>query len=199
MLQRFGLRNFKAFRQQSFDLAPITVFVGRNGTGKSSVLQALALLKQSSKAGKQVYSAVDRSPVLVDLGEFSDVVHKGDRSVALGLQLEAKLMSLGRIPWPAERWKVLGGIPIVLEYGNNLRGDEMPDETVRVQPAQGSSYLASNRTGVSAVQDDISNAVVTIKPSFRGFGAEYHPSGVRFVNWVVPRQPQDSSWNLQKN
>ena len=51
MLQRFELRNFKAFRQQSFDLAPITVFVGRNGTGKSSVLQALAFLKQSSVAG----------------------------------------------------------------------------------------------------------------------------------------------------
>ena len=112
MLQRLGLRNFKAFRQQSFDLAPITVFVGRNGTGKSSVLQALAFLKQSSKAGKQVYSAVEGWPVLVDLGEFSDVVHKGDSSVAIGLQLEAELTSLGRLPWPADPWKVLGGVPI---------------------------------------------------------------------------------------
>ena len=51
MLQKLELRNFKGFRQQSFDLAPITVLVGRNGTGKSSVLQALAFLKQSSVAG----------------------------------------------------------------------------------------------------------------------------------------------------
>ena len=176
MLQRLGLRNFKAFRQQSFDLAPITVFVGRNGTGKSSVLQALAFLKQSSKAGKQVYSAVEGWPVLVDLGEFSDVVHKGDSSVAIGLQLEAELTSLGRLPWPADPWKILGEMPIALEYSNNLRGTDIPGETVRVQPSQGSSYLASNRTSVTASQDVISSALVTIKPSFRGFGAEYRPS-----------------------
>ena len=176
MLQRFGLRNFKAFRQQSFDLAPTTVLVGRNGTGKSTVLQALAFLKQSSQAGQQVYSAVDGLPVLTELGGFHEVVHKGDSSVGMGLQLEAKLTSLGRIPWPAGRWKILGGIPILLEYSNNLRGGEIPDETVRVQPSQGDSYLASNRSGVTASQDAISSAVTSIRPSFRGFEAKYRPS-----------------------
>ena len=62
MLLKFGLRNFKAFRDQSFDLAPITVFVGRNGAGKSSVLQALAFLKQSSLAGEATYAARDGAP-----------------------------------------------------------------------------------------------------------------------------------------
>ena len=78
MITRLGLRNFKGFREQSFDLAPITVFVGRNGTGKSSVLQALAFLKQSSIGGAGWCTRPANSPRAGRLGEFRDVVHMGD-------------------------------------------------------------------------------------------------------------------------
>ena len=45
------LKNFKCFREVEVNPRRITVFVGPNGTGKSSVLQALALLKQSVGSG----------------------------------------------------------------------------------------------------------------------------------------------------
>ena len=47
MITNIALENFKCFRH--LDIAPklITVFIGPNGTGKSGVLQALMLLKQS--------------------------------------------------------------------------------------------------------------------------------------------------------
>ena len=47
MITNITLQNFKCFRQISVDPKLITVFVGPNGTGKSGVLQALLLLKQS--------------------------------------------------------------------------------------------------------------------------------------------------------
>ncbi len=47
MITNITLRNFKCFRRISVDAKLITVFIGQNGTGKSGVLQALILLKQS--------------------------------------------------------------------------------------------------------------------------------------------------------
>ncbi len=47
MITNITLQNFKCFRCISVDPKLITVFIGPNGTGKSGVLQALLLLKQS--------------------------------------------------------------------------------------------------------------------------------------------------------
>ena len=48
VITNITLENFKCFREVEFNPRRITVFVGPNGTGKFSVLQALALLKQSA-------------------------------------------------------------------------------------------------------------------------------------------------------
>ena len=47
MITNIYLKNFKCFREISVDPKLITVFIGQNGTGKSGVLQAILLLKQS--------------------------------------------------------------------------------------------------------------------------------------------------------
>ena len=47
MITNITLHNFKCFPHISVDSKLITVFIGPNGTGKSGVLQALLLLKQS--------------------------------------------------------------------------------------------------------------------------------------------------------
>ena len=47
MLEMLNLRNFKAFKAQEIPLRPLTLLTGLNGMGKSSVLQALLLLRQS--------------------------------------------------------------------------------------------------------------------------------------------------------
>jgi predicted ATPase len=46
-LKRFSVENFKAFRKSTLDLAPLTVLIGENSSGKSSILQALLLIKQT--------------------------------------------------------------------------------------------------------------------------------------------------------
>lgn len=47
MITNITLENFKCFRHVSINPKLLTVLIGPNGTGKSSVLQALLLLKQS--------------------------------------------------------------------------------------------------------------------------------------------------------
>ena len=181
MLLKLGLRNFKAFRDQSFDLAPITVFVGRNGTGKSSALQALAFLKQSSLAGEAVYTGREGTPVLADLGSFTEVVRGGDTALPVEITLEARLDSLGPTPWPAitqqprymtREWKgTVGEYPIALDYRCGLQGDSSPDETVGVQPRGASRVQAPADT--ASAEESADAPLREIRPnrlrSFRGF------------------------------
>ena len=83
MLTRLGLRNFKAFgdEMQYADLAPITLIYGPNSGGKSSIIQALMLLKQSSRA-TDVFDVMELVPRGddVDLGSIEAFIHNHDTS-----------------------------------------------------------------------------------------------------------------------
>lgn len=82
-LKRLSLKRFKAFAKADLELAPITILVGINSSGKSSLLQPLLLLKQT-------FDSLDNtSPLilngsLIDLGTFSDIAynHKLNSSLA---------------------------------------------------------------------------------------------------------------------
>ena len=178
MLQKLELRNFKGFRQQSFDLAPITVLVGRNGTGKSSVLQALAFLKQSSLAERAVYSANEGVPALTDVGSFADVVHMGDSALPIELKLRAQLESLGPVPWPSLGWSNVGDLPLVLDYRCGLQMGRVPKEEIAVQPSGGFSYSASGQRQVHELANG-ATVGTEIGPPFIGFSVTVSSSDER--------------------
>ncbi|HXB23581.1 MAG TPA: AAA family ATPase [Gemmatimonadaceae bacterium] len=52
MLKSLSLENFKRFQKVAVDLAPFTVLMGENGSGKTSLLQAIAL-------GLRIFSSTD--------------------------------------------------------------------------------------------------------------------------------------------
>lgn len=54
MITSITLENFKCFRKVEVNPKLVTLFIGPNGTGKSGVLQALLLLKQSKDAGQRL-------------------------------------------------------------------------------------------------------------------------------------------------
>jgi predicted ATPase len=72
MLESIELHNFKSARDLYVRLAPLTVLTGLNGSGKSTVLQALALLKQSLVANAVTQELVLRG-ALIRLGHCEDV------------------------------------------------------------------------------------------------------------------------------
>lgn len=83
MLQRLTLKDFKLFDESGITIEPgkITVLIGVNGSGKSSVLQALLLLKQSVKT-EQIVPAGQ----FINVGSFKDITHGRDSSlVKMGL------------------------------------------------------------------------------------------------------------------
>lgn len=91
MLTKWTLANFKAIADKTtFNLAPITIFVGENSSGKSSVLQSILLLSQTLKATSS------RQPLVLNgeyirLGYMIDVVHEGLEKQPLQIGFELNL------------------------------------------------------------------------------------------------------------
>ena len=90
MLTGIGLRNFKAFgdEMQEAPLSKITLIYGPNSGGKSSIIQALLLLKQSLKSeyadGSRILAPRGE---LADLGSVQSLVHKHSaQELSIGLK-----------------------------------------------------------------------------------------------------------------
>lgn len=77
MINRLTLVNFKAFRRLELPLGPLTLLTGLNSSGKSSVLQALALLRQSFETARSAENTQGLllNGELVELGSARDVLH----------------------------------------------------------------------------------------------------------------------------
>lgn len=96
MLTELGLRNFKAFgdEMQRAPLAPITLIYGPNSGGKSSIIQALLMLKQSIEAYREWHPALQlmTSGNLVNLGNYASLIHMHDtsRDIEIDVTYEVK-------------------------------------------------------------------------------------------------------------
>ncbi|MFG2984433.1 DUF3696 domain-containing protein [Streptomyces sp. NPDC048258] len=84
MIEQLSLTNFKAFRSAEIRLAPVTLLTGLNSSGKSTVLQSLALLRQSYDSGTLMSTDGDADRHggflldgdLVELGTGQDLLHE---------------------------------------------------------------------------------------------------------------------------
>lgn len=90
MLRAIEIENFKAFgKRQRIELAPITLIFGENSAGKSSILQALSLLKQSRRYGDDTTFLVPRiEGGYVDLGSFEELIFDHDQKKTLRFRLD---------------------------------------------------------------------------------------------------------------
>lgn len=81
MINHIKLINFKAFRRLELPLGPLTLLTGLNSSGKSSVLQALGLLRQSYETQMLIRTRHAGGGLLLNgdlvaLGIAQDVLHE---------------------------------------------------------------------------------------------------------------------------
>lgn len=88
MLTKLHLSNFKSAKDLHIEIRPLTVLAGLNGSGKSSILQALALLKQTLDQGDQPTTLPLRG-ALVRLGRSEDVHFEGADSSNLSIAISS--------------------------------------------------------------------------------------------------------------
>jgi predicted ATPase len=89
MLTQIKLKNFKVFKEEtSFPLAKINLLTGINGGGKSSLLQALLLMRQSIEQDENT-SQIYLNGSCVRLGSFEDVsnVDSVEDTIGIGFSL----------------------------------------------------------------------------------------------------------------
>ncbi len=93
MLTRLRLRNFKSWQDTGeIDFAPITCLFGANSSGKTSLIQALLLLKQTAASSDRnaILEFGDEQKDLVALGGFGSVVYGHRLSDPLVFELAYK-------------------------------------------------------------------------------------------------------------
>ena len=125
MLTNIKLKNFKCFERLDLDCRPLNLLCGLNGTGKSSVLQALLVLRQSFEAGKLRDGELLLSGELIDLGQGDDVLFEyaegiSDKIIKFG----AGGFSL-QDDGTADAWKLefdLGGLTELVSVRDCIRG-----------------------------------------------------------------------------
>ncbi len=88
MLTKISLTHFKCFERLELDCSPLTLLCGINGMGKSSVIQALLVLRQSFETGDLSQGRLVLGGERVDIGEGSDVLYEGAESDEVGFALE---------------------------------------------------------------------------------------------------------------
>jgi len=98
MLKSVHLKNFKLHEDTRIEAAPITVFIGPNNSGKSSIFQALLALRQAVIRRENTFltpaSRSDTNPAnpfmypaweVVNIGQFADVVRGGGGTLFIGV------------------------------------------------------------------------------------------------------------------
>lgn len=95
MLRELIIENFKShIKKKTIKLGRITVLIGSNNSGKSSILQALVLLAKSLENSRVFRPTND----IIDLGEYGDIVSNNDeeRSITIGISGN-EIVNIGEI------------------------------------------------------------------------------------------------------
>jgi len=115
MISSFHIGNFKSYRDAHLPLAPLTLLIGANASGKSNAIEAIRLLSMLADGRRleDIISDVQSSDEIIR-GSSPSFPRDGDGPVVLGCQLESR------------RWNRLE-IKISLQAGG---GAEIRDEVV---------------------------------------------------------------------
>ena len=87
MIENISLKNFKCFADNAFSLSSLTVFAGSNASGKSSVIQAILLLRQSYDSGYLQAGKMQLNGRFYSIGTVKDLLTAGliDRNIFIAI------------------------------------------------------------------------------------------------------------------
>lgn len=85
MINSLSLRNFKSFDNEVVPFRPLTLLMGGNGAGKSSIIQSLLLLKQSADSVALDDDGLQLNGQYCSLGVGRDVLRQGADDERVGI------------------------------------------------------------------------------------------------------------------
>lgn len=86
MITELRLKNFKCLKDDLFPLSIINVFAGRNGIGKSSILQSMLLIAQSLD-DNGLLKNIKINGTFLQLGTYTDIISKDSKDDKISIRL----------------------------------------------------------------------------------------------------------------
>lgn len=139
MITSITLQNFRAFQEEiTVRLRPITVLIGRNSAGKSSLIKFLLMLKQTLESHADTFFATEGADV--HLGTWKDLRNTNTRKpehrddnlrFSVGVDTED-------LPSPdmREMWKAISRSGAVSTTGDTVRLSlQFPKQPVQREPS----------------------------------------------------------------
>ena len=71
MLSKISLKNFKAFKEAEIEIKPITILIGPNNSGKSSLIQSIILIQQTLESSTNVINTKGKK-----FGNFHELINQ---------------------------------------------------------------------------------------------------------------------------
>lgn len=107
MLRAIGVENYRTFREPfTLDLAPLTILLGANSSGKSSIARLPPLIAQS--LAERTSAPILWVSEVIDFGSFNENVHNREEEGIIRFSLKGRLpgsntrmATLGVASWPA--------------------------------------------------------------------------------------------------
>lgn len=135
MITSLEIHGFKRFHREAFSLAPLTVLTGLNGTGKTSVIQALLLAWEASSNANNTVRL--NGPFGMELGTAEDVRNwNSDDSIEINVKSET-----------VENFKYLFDIPSDEAQYLVVNEKPLPPPLAFSSKPRAFSYLCAERLG----------------------------------------------------
>ena len=81
-LKKITARNYKGFESIEFEIKPLTVLLGANSGGKSSILNLILMLAQSIESNDEMLTPLRINGQYVGLGDAHNIIrNKDDRNI----------------------------------------------------------------------------------------------------------------------
>ena len=151
MITKWKVSNFKSIRQETaLDFAPLTIFAGANSSGKSTLLQSILLVAQTS-AHKITSRPVVLNGSLALLGQFDDLrsLDSSSGQIVIGWTVQPPHDFRTSSPffnsYRARRRYALSSVSCEIAFDTEGSGEQ--NEISQVQPRLVSSQLSTSTQG----------------------------------------------------
>lgn len=85
MIKKILLENFKAFKKVEIEIKPLTIIVGPNSGGKTSLLQSICLIQQTLRGSS---ADVLKFSDIMNLGNFESILHQNSTTKEVRIRFD---------------------------------------------------------------------------------------------------------------
>lgn len=148
MITSISLRNFRAFQDQiTVRVRPITVLIGRNSAGKSSLIKFLLMLKQTLESQADSFFVTEGREV--QLGTWKDLRHTNTRNGSTQDKYFRFSVEVTTDDLPSaeiqELWKIVSREGAIVADANKITVQlEIPRQPVRKETPKGRFVIEGN-------------------------------------------------------